>query len=107
MSEAGTVTIKLGEEELMLKPSLAAAQNVSRYCEGYTKAFAMVGAVDFDAITFIVAEGVGKHDAAGRKEIAAKIYDAGMVSLAGPVSQFLSLLVNGGKPADDGPATSA
>lgn len=107
MSEPGTVTIKLGEEEVVLTPSLVVAQAVSRYCEGYTEAFRKVGAVDLDAITFIVAEGMGKSDARSRKEVANRIYEAGVVNLAGPVSQFLSLLVNGGKPAADGPATSA
>jgi hypothetical protein len=100
MSDSDTVTIRLGEEEAVLTPSLAAAQAVNRRFGGFTAAYERVARADFDDIAFIVAQGVGRVGPVGLRETAEKVYAAGIVTLAGPVSQYLSLLLNGGRPGD-------
>lgn len=93
----GTVTLRLGEEDVVLTPSLPAAQAINRQFGGFTGAFARVSAADLDALTFIVAHGLGKADAAAQKDLASRIYATGIVTLAGPVSRFVGLLLNGGR----------
>jgi small ligand-binding sensory domain FIST len=88
----------------VLKPSLRAAQSISRQSGGIADAIQRVGRYDFDVVSETVALGLGLSGRDAR-EVPEKVYRTGMVDLAAPVIRFLSILANGGRPAgEDGEA---
>ena len=104
MTENATtgVTVKLGEDDVVLAPSANAAALISRQFGGFNAAFEAVGRFDIDALAFIVALGSGgKTDVAGLKAMTGRVYDAGIVSLVPPVAQYLRILLSGGRDQAD------
>jgi len=96
---AGNVEIELDGETVTLKPSLRAAQAISRQSGGISAAVAAVGRFDFDAIVSVVTLGLGASDAEA-KAIPEKIFVTGLTDLVGPVTKFLTIIANGGRPID-------
>lgn len=101
MTDIKTVTVKLGDEDVVLTPSSAAAAAVSRQFGGVSAAFDRIARIEIDAMTFVIAAGTGKHDAKSLKEIGSKVFDAGLVSLISPLSEFVGLLMSGGRATVD------
>lgn len=94
---AGNVEIKLDGETAVLRPSLGAAQAISRRDGGI---MAMVNAItrfDLDALSFVVAQGLGKE----QKEVTEKVWRTGISTLAPAAIKYCTILANGGRPADD------
>ncbi|ETA72341.1 MULTISPECIES: hypothetical protein [Mesorhizobium] len=98
---AGNVEIELDGETVVLRPSLMAAQAISRQSGGISSAVRSVGNYDFDVIVSVVTLGLG---ATGQeaKAIPEKVWRTGLTDLIGPVSTYLTIIANGGRPMSGG-----
>jgi hypothetical protein len=95
----GNVDITLGGETVTLKPSLRAAQQLSRQAGGLTEAIGRVGRLDLDTIVSVIAIGSGKSDRKADVEaIGEKVFADGIASFVEPVALYLVILASGGKP---------
>lgn len=97
---AGNVDIELAGEKVTLRPSLAAAQAISRQSGGISAAVAAVGGFDLDMIVSVVTLGLGVTGAEA-KAIPDKVWRTGLTDLVGPVTKYLTIIANGGRPVDD------
>jgi hypothetical protein len=98
---AGNVEIELDGETVVLKPTLRAAQTISRQNGGILGAVDRVSKFDLDTLTQVVALGL---NATGKdaETIPDKVWSTGMTDLVGPVTRYLSILANGGRPVKAG-----
>lgn len=94
---AGNVEIELDGETAVLKPSLRAAQTISRDAGGIMGAAEAVIRLDFDVINRIVALGLGKEP----KDTEDQVWRTGISELSPKVNRFLTILANGGRPPKD------
>jgi hypothetical protein len=97
---AGDVDIELDGETVTLRPSLRAAQAISRQNGGIRGALRGVTDLDFDIITSIIAVGLGRKPA----EVEDAVYRTGLPELVEGVTTFVAVIANGGKPAKGGEA---
>lgn len=91
MSEV-EITLK-GKSET-LRCTLKAAKSVNALAGGFQGALARLANMDQEAYFLIVAAGLGKKP----MEIEQAVYEAGLTNLTEPLSNFVMLLANGGKP---------
>ncbi|PSJ60744.1 hypothetical protein [Pseudaminobacter soli (ex Li et al. 2025)] len=98
---AGNVEIELDGETVTLRPSLQAAQTISRQAGGISSALSAVGRFEFDTIVTVVTLGLGLtgNDA---KEVPGRVYRTGLSDLIAPLSIYLANIANGGRPAAGG-----
>ena len=94
---AGNVDIELDGETYTLRPTLKAAQNISRAKGGIMAAVDAVGKFDFDTMVSVIALGIGAEGKEAR-DLPDKVWSTGMADLTGPVITYLSILANGGRP---------
>lgn len=99
---AGNVTIILLGEERVLRPTLRAARSISAKAGGIMSAVQAIGRFDFDAMLTVVSLGLDITKPAEVNDLAEKIYGTGMADLVEPVTTYLSILANGGRPVDAG-----
>lgn len=95
---AGDVAITINGVEEVLRPTLKAALSISRSSGGFRKAIQAVNDVDVDAIVSTIAFGLGIEGKAV-DELLDRVYASGLASLVVPVSSYLLILANGGRPA--------
>ncbi|MGF7160127.1 hypothetical protein FHS85_001750 [Rhodoligotrophos appendicifer] len=93
-----TVEITLADEVLVLRPTLEAAMLVDSRFGGYSAAFQSLLGHSLDAMVGIVAAGSGKSINTALRE---KVYAKGVRNLVAPLSQYLTLLLNGGRRPED------
>lgn len=100
---SGDVHIKLGDEELVLKPTWIAAQTLSREFGGVLSGVERLLKVDMDAITKVITVGLGY--VGSRKppsDLSKRIWEAGVTAdsggLVGHCVTYLRVLANGGRP---------
>jgi hypothetical protein len=100
--DAGQVEVDCGEETYTLKPTVKALRNINRRYGDFRTAIERVMRADFDAITYIIAEGasLSKKQAEAMQEQA---FAAGLFNVSEPVAEYLSTLSNGGRPLGDEP----
>lgn len=94
---AGNVEIELDGEIVTLRPSLRAAQTLSRQADGLIGAIERVSRFDLDTLTSVTALGLGRE----AKDVAEAVWSTGASTLAPKAIKFLGMLSNGGRPADD------
>lgn len=99
---AGNVPITLDGEEAVLRPSLKAAQTISKQSGGIIAAVQAVGRFDFETIVAVIALGLGVSQAREVQTLAEKVYSTGLTDLVEPVTKFLTIIANGGRPVDGG-----
>ena len=94
-----TVEITLNGEALGLKPTLLAFKEINAKCGGFRNALQNV-AYDYNAeiITQIIASGLGKRV----KDVEEPVFKTPQNELIGPVTDFVTILMNGGKRPVDG-----
>ncbi len=97
MIGAGNVNITLNGVEVTLRPSLKAAQTISRQSGGIVAAMQAVGKFDFDVIANVVALGLGKTRTEEVQEVAEQVYSTGLTDLVPSVTVYLTNLANGGR----------
>ena len=94
---AGNVPITLAGEVVVLRPTLKAAQTLSRRSDGLIGAIERVSRFDLDTVVAVVALGLDVPE----KDVAEKVWSAGVNELAPAAIKYLGILANGGRPADD------
>lgn len=97
---SGNVTITLDGEDVVLKPSLKAAQTISKTSGGIISAVQAVGRFDFETMVTVIALGLGKTGTRDVQELAEKVYTTGVTELVEPVTKFLTIIANGGRPVE-------
>lgn len=100
---AGNVDITLDGEAVTLRPTLRAAQTISKQAGGILAAVQAVGRFDFDTVVSVVALGLNKTTPRDQQDIAEKVYETGLSDLVEPVTNFLAILANGGRPVMKAP----
>lgn len=91
---AGNVEVKLDGQTVTLRPSLAAAQAISRREGGIMATVQAIARFDFDALSYVIAHGLGQSQA----ETAEKVWTTGISALAPKAIEFCTILANGGRP---------
>jgi len=100
----GNVTLKLEDgDELVLKPSWGAAQQISRSYNGISGAVEQVARLNMDVTVQVIIYGLGYL---GTKKppqnLSERIWKTGFTDISGSVSarviDYLNILANGGKP---------
>lgn len=91
----GNVEIDLDGEKVVLRPTLKAAQTISRLNGGILGAVEAVVKFDLETITSVVALGLGKEP----KDVADRVFEAGIANLAPAVVRYLTIIANGGRPS--------
>lgn len=91
MSEVD-ITLK-GKPET-LRCTLKAAKTVNALAGGFQGALARLANMDQDAYFLIVAAGLNKRPV----DVEQAVYESGLTTLTEPLSNFVLLLANGGRP---------
>lgn len=102
----GEVELDLAGETVVLRPTLRAAQAINRKFGSLADALRQVAALNLEAYTEIVKAGSGAKEAEQR-DLPEKVFRAGVTRLSGPIAEYLSLLLNGGRPPADEAELSA
>lgn len=90
---AGDVPITIGGQEYVLKPTLKAAQELSRN-DGIGRMVQRCATLEIDAVVQVIAAGLGRTS----KDLPEKVYETGLRLLAPACITFLTNLSNGGRP---------
>jgi len=101
----GEVSLALGDDTYILRPTLNAIRTLSRAHGGLRPALQTLFNQEFDGVVSIIKIGAGVPDR-DEKALAAKVYAAGMNDATlMPLVEYLKVLMNGGKapPPDDAP----
>lgn len=93
---AGNVDLELDGETVTLRPTLKAAQTLSRRTDGLIGAIERVSRFDLDTVVAVVALGIDKPE----KDVAERVWRTGVNEIAPHAIKFLGILANGGRPAD-------
>lgn len=99
---AGNVDIELDGDTVVLKPTLNAIQAISRQSEGIMGAVRKVGQFDFDMIVLVIGLGTNTTDRKDQRDLAERVFATGLADLVEPVTRYLSILANGGRPLPNG-----
>lgn len=100
---AGDVPLMLGGEEFILKPSLEACRAITKMAgDSLNVAAARVGErLDFEFIVDVVALGIGATSPHLKKDVAQRIYQQGVISVAADVILYIRTIMNGGRRPDE------
>ncbi|RVD66408.1 hypothetical protein [Mesorhizobium sp. M7A.F.Ca.ET.027.03.2.1] len=95
---AGNVHIQLDGETVTLRPTLKAAQAISRQAGGLIATLKGLSELDLDVVTGVIAAGLGRKTA----DIEDEVFRTGVVSLIPGATAFIGILANGGRPSEAG-----
>jgi hypothetical protein len=103
---AGDVPIVIDGDEYVLRPSLRAAQQISRKEGGIVGAINRVLQMDIDTVTQIVIVGIGLTEIGAKKlNLHERLWQAGMTDDSGRICdlcvKYLRILANGGRLPKD------
>jgi len=93
---AGDVPITIGGVEYILKPTLKAAQALSK-SDGIARMVQRCATLELNACVEVIEAGLGRSS----KDLAEKVYDTGLRNLAPACITFLTNLSNGGRPISE------
>jgi hypothetical protein len=96
----GAVEITLDDEKRWLEPSIGAIRLISKQYGGLQQAVRHVTALELDAYIYIVRHGLGLKDS-DAKGLDEKVFRSGIVNLQVPLTEYLAVLINGGRPVRD------
>ena len=101
----GTIMLTLGDEQIELKPTLFALQQLNRRYGGIQDILDKIVRLDFDVICDVVyaGAGAGYSNPKARQRLQEKLFAAGMAGgetdeVALAASNFLQSLMRGGRP---------
>lgn len=97
---AGDVQFVLDGETVTLRPTLRAAQALSKQSGGLMSAVQAVGRLDIEVITSVIAMGLNITTPREVSGLAERVWSTGVVDLVEPVTRFLGILANGGRPVE-------
>jgi hypothetical protein len=95
------IEIELDGEPVTLIPSPDAIITLSRAYDGFKPLLDAIGRFNFDAISSTIVAGAGV-DGKESRELVQKVAKTNIIELVPPLTAFVMILLNGGKPlADD------
>jgi hypothetical protein len=98
---AGDVPITLGDDELALVPTLEACRQISKMAgDSLTVAISRINRLDFEFVVEVVALGLNATSPQLKKEVAEKIYQQGLISVAADCILYVRTIMNGGRRPD-------
>jgi hypothetical protein len=101
----GEISVPFGEHTATLTANLFAAKGISRHFGGFQTAMNKVAAGDLDAFAVVVRYGMGIKSDAEARHIEEQVFRAGVLRLTAPLTEFVLICANGGKPIGDGAET--
>lgn len=98
----GQVEIELGGETVTLNPTLAAMEKINRHFGSLREALTRCASLDFTGVVVVIAAGAGLGQE-GTKRLPDQVFQAGILNVIGPVSDYLTTLMNpAGQSAGEG-----
>lgn len=97
----GEMAVPYGDGKVTLTANLFAAKGISRHFGGFQSAMNKVASGDLDAFTAVVRYGLGIRSDAEAKDIESQVFRAGILRLTAPLTEFVLICANGGKPIDE------
>ena len=99
---AGNVDLDLGGETVTLRPTLRAAQAISKQNGGIMAAVQAIARFDLEVMTAVISLGLNITTPREINDLAEKVWSTGMADLVEPVTRYLTILANGGRPVESG-----
>ena len=90
----GDVSITLDGQPVTLRCTLRAATEVTATFGSYTEVYRRLASLDHRANVLVVAAGLGKDP----KDVEGQVYRTGLHGLVKPLTEYITLLSNGGRP---------
>lgn len=97
---AGNVDLVLDGQTVTLRPTLRAAQMLSKQSGGLMSAVQAVARLDIEVVTSVIAMGLNITRPNDINDLAEKVWSTGVVELVEPVTKFLTILANGGRSVE-------
>lgn len=94
----GEYAVPFGDETAVLTANLFAAKGISRHFGGFQAALNKVATGDLEAFIAVIRYGLGIRNDAEAARIEDKVFRAGILNLTAPLTEFVLMLANGGKP---------
>lgn len=89
----GTVTVRLGEKEYVLKPTLNAIRKIDDHFGSLRHAVQSVSSLHFSGISYIIAVGASLSER-GTKAMEEELFNTGVVNVTGPVAEYVGKLMS-------------
>lgn len=93
---SGNVDMELDGSKVTLKPTIKAAQGISRQYGGFIAAIGELNKFNLDALTQVVAFGLNKEP----NDIADRVWRTGAAQMTPHAIRYISILMNGGRPIE-------
>lgn len=99
----GTVVVKIGDTEHVLKPSLKAIKAIEGRFGGVLPAMNVVASANLTAVAFIVGvgTGVGPGNKKAMDELEASVFEAGLNGVGAQVVPYLAAFLNPAGKTDE------
>jgi hypothetical protein len=97
---AGNVELTLDGQTVTLRPTLRAAQTLSKQSGGLMSAVQAVARLELEVITSVIAMGLNITTPREINDLAEKVWSTGVVDLVEPVTKYLTILANGGRSVE-------
>lgn len=97
----GELQITLDGKPRTLRATLRAAQMVNDGFGGFRAALEGVTRFDMNTFSVVIGAGLNTKTQEDLNKVAEQVYATGLAELSGPVTKFISMLMNGGRdPAE-------
>lgn len=105
IAEAETIAVHDGElrvmldndDSIVLTANLRAAKAISRHFGGFQAALNKMAAGDLEAFIAVVRFGVGEINEHAARRLEERVFQAGVLRLTAPLTEFVLICANGGK----------
>ncbi|MGO1121217.1 hypothetical protein ACTL6U_21175 [Rhodovibrionaceae bacterium A322] len=97
----GVITLEHEDRCYDLQPSLRAATSLNRQFGGFGAALERLKLLDLEALALVLAAGLNWKGAEAQREARELAFQMGALKLAGPLSDYLLILANGGRPFEE------
>lgn len=94
----GEIVVPYGDGKATLTANLFAAKGISRHFGGFQTAMNKVTAGDLDAFAVVMRWGLGIRTETEAKAVEEQVFRAGVLRLTAPLTEFVLICANGGKP---------
>lgn len=96
----GHVQIELGDDEVVLKPTGRALERLEKQYDGLVGVVEGLTRFRLKAYVDVVMAGSGAKPT-DRDKVTEEVFSAGMINLLQPLTRFVNILGNGGRPPKD------
>jgi hypothetical protein len=103
----GEMQVPLGDGTVILTANLRAAKAISRHFGGFQQALNKMAAGDLEAFIAVVRFGVGDVNEHSARRLEERVFQAGVLRLTAPLTEYVLICANGGKPIAEAAAETA